>query len=180
MINVTQGIPSGMSLSCPPPDENGIVSGLTTPAVPGQGVGSLMSSSRTSTHLKPAGVSGCLDRAQPLCLSSSTLSAVSMSHADRMSPIAATRQIPQKVTALTVITVPPVVVPPIITKRLSNLDLNGRLVKKGVTVSLAGFRYAVVKVNRGRLYGRPLALFGVVYPDMPCSWIRCESVQVVV
>ncbi len=61
-------------------------------------------------------------------------------------------------------------------QRLSNLDLNGRLVKRGVLVSWHGLRCDVVKVNRGRCFIRPVCRFAVPSDDL---LVRCESVQVV-
>jgi hypothetical protein len=66
----------------------------------------------------------------------------------------------------------------------SNLDLNGRLVKKGVVVSFHGFRYWVHKVNRGFCYCRHLTLWPSLghyppHPNVPVERYVCESVQVV-
>lgn len=62
--------------------------------------------------------------------------------------------------------------------RLSNLDMNGRLVKRGVTVSYCGLRYNVTKVNRGWMWGRYLRLSGF-NPHEPAERFMCEVVQVV-
>ena len=59
--------------------------------------------------------------------------------------------------------------------RLSNLDLTGRLVKRGLLVSYHGFRYLVVRVNRGYFFARSLNS----RLDEPGVRLRCESVQVV-
>lgn len=66
------------------------------------------------------------------------------------------------------------------TLKLSNLDLNGRLVKKGVTVSFHGLRYQVVKVRTGWLVGRFVS-FGLVsgVPYTRDDLLKCEQVQVV-
>jgi hypothetical protein len=64
--------------------------------------------------------------------------------------------------------------------RLSNLDLNGRLVKRGVVVSAHGFRFLVVKVSRGWAYGRYLNLRGQHPDGKTTTRLCCESVQVVV
>lgn len=64
--------------------------------------------------------------------------------------------------------------------KLSNFDLNGRVVRKGCVVSYGGLRLGVIKVRMGFLIGRKVS-FGVVsgrlYPrDLR---LKCESVQVV-
>jgi hypothetical protein len=63
--------------------------------------------------------------------------------------------------------------------RLSNLDLNGRLVNRGVVVSANGFRYLVVKVSRGFAYGRFLNLLGRHPAGKTTTRLVCEWVQVV-
>lgn len=63
-------------------------------------------------------------------------------------------------------------------KRLSNLDLNGKLVKRGQTVSHHGLRYQVVAVRKGRLVGRvPSVVLGKLFDRE--DRLTCESVQVV-
>lgn len=62
--------------------------------------------------------------------------------------------------------------------RLSNLDAHGRLVRKGLTVSFHGLRYAVTKVSRGRCIGLEISPWGVIRPSTH-RWLVCESVQVV-
>lgn len=63
-------------------------------------------------------------------------------------------------------------------KRLSNLDLNGKLVKRGVTVSYHGLRYQVVNVRQGRFVGRiPSRVVGKLY--FREDRLICKSVQVV-
>ena len=59
----------------------------------------------------------------------------------------------------------------------SNLDLNGKLIKKGLTVSHHGIRALVTRVSRGscccdylHFSGRPTGSF---------EWLSCASVQVV-
>lgn len=97
---------------CPPPVENSEPRSVTVPGEDGQGVGilgdqgleSLMSSTLTKTHLNPSGVSGFVDLAQLSESIFSLLSPPKTSMPARISPIAATRQIPQNVTALIVIT----------------------------------------------------------------------------
>lgn len=63
--------------------------------------------------------------------------------------------------------------------RLSNLDLNGRLVKRGVTVSSHGLRFLVVSVNRGWAHGRYLNAWGQHPDGKTTTRLCCESVQVV-
>lgn len=68
--------------------------------------------------------------------------------------------------------------------RLSNLDLRGKLVKRGHIVSWHGFRYRVTKVRLGSLWGRLQAVGGgdVAIPlgsYLPDQVLPCESVQVV-
>ena len=64
--------------------------------------------------------------------------------------------------------------------RLSNLDLHGRLVRKGLLVSYGGIRLQVIKVYMGVFVGRKTS-FGVVSGKVYQSDMRlkCESVQVV-
>lgn len=62
--------------------------------------------------------------------------------------------------------------------RLSNLDCNDRLVKRGVTVSYHGLRFQVSKVSRGWLWGLPVGCFGVTSRQVTAR-LMCESVQVV-
>ena len=64
-------------------------------------------------------------------------------------------------------------------QRLSNLDLNGKLVKKGVTVSYHGLRFLVTKVNRGHCYGKLVTVKGINPFSDPSQRFRCESLQVV-
>lgn len=61
--------------------------------------------------------------------------------------------------------------------RLSNLDMNGRLVKRGVMVSYHGLRFSVVKVNRGFFWGRRVSTG--IYAPVGNERLLCESVQVV-
>lgn len=65
--------------------------------------------------------------------------------------------------------------------KLSNLDLNGKLVKRGLTVSHHGRRYQVLRVRMGRFMGRFVA-YGRVSgkPYVLDEWLKCEAVQVVV
>jgi len=63
-------------------------------------------------------------------------------------------------------------------QRLSNLDLNGKLVKKGVVVSVSGFRYSVTRVNRGYMWGKALDCYGRCIGTYSHR-MQCESVQVV-
>lgn len=63
--------------------------------------------------------------------------------------------------------------------RPSNLDLNGRLVKRGVVVSANGWRYLVVKVSRGFAYGRLLNLLGRHPAGKTTTRLVCAWVQVV-
>lgn len=168
-------------LACPPPVENDVVLTVTAPAASGQVAGipeyQVSESSLISTHLKPAGASGAADRFQSCVAGSPGVLGPSTSIAARISPIAATTQIPQNVIALTDITAPPVVVPPIIrtqsTPKKSNLDLTGmRLVKKGVMVSWHGYRFHVSKVRMGTWYP-------VFSPCETRRFFDCSSVQVV-
>lgn len=62
--------------------------------------------------------------------------------------------------------------------RLSNLDRNQRLVKRGVVVSYHGMRYQVHKVSRGFFWGRRVRLNGVNPAELP-DRLMCEVVQVV-
>lgn len=61
--------------------------------------------------------------------------------------------------------------------RLSNLDLNDCLVKKGRTVSYHGLRGLVTRVSRGRCCVEHLDYTG--RPTGSSEWLICESVQVV-
>lgn len=61
--------------------------------------------------------------------------------------------------------------------RLSNLDLHGRFVKKGSTVSYHGVRGVVAKVSRGRCCVEYVHFTG--RPTGSHEWLVCESVQVV-
>ena len=61
--------------------------------------------------------------------------------------------------------------------KLSNLDLYGRLVKKGCKVSYYGVRGVVAKVSRGRCCVEYLHYTG--RPTGSSEWLICESVQVV-
>jgi hypothetical protein len=63
--------------------------------------------------------------------------------------------------------------------RLSNLDLHGKLVKRGVTVSYHGWRYRVTRVNRGFCYGKAIKLSGQLDWPVGSKRLVCESVQVV-
>lgn len=169
------GIYAGMLIQeccatfCPPPVVNDKAVSVTAPAASGQGVGSSMSVSRTSTHLKPSGVSICFDVAQPLALVSSRLSVPNTSTAARTMPIAATPQMPQKVKSFTTIVRPPV--------KKSNLDLTGmHLVKRGSLVSWHGHRFVVSKVRMGIVYPRQYSLSPIL---LGLRFLDCESVQVV-
>lgn len=62
--------------------------------------------------------------------------------------------------------------------RLSNLDIHGRLVKKGLVVSHHGLRFLVTKVSRGWFYGQRIDAWGHAY-GLQRSRLQCESVQVV-
>lgn len=62
--------------------------------------------------------------------------------------------------------------------RLPNLDLNDKLVKRGLLVSWYGYRAAVQRVRAGRC----LVSFSGLYVALhgPSSkWLECRSVQVV-
>lgn len=61
--------------------------------------------------------------------------------------------------------------------RLSNLDCNGRLVKRGRVVSYHGLRLEVCKVNRGHCWGYPLGINGRRASDSQML-VVCEHVQV--
>lgn len=61
--------------------------------------------------------------------------------------------------------------------RLSNLDMNDRLVKRGRTVSYHGVRARVTKVSRGRCHVEYVHHTG--RPTGSSGWLVCESVQVV-
>ena len=66
------------------------------------------------------------------------------------------------------------------TGRLSNLALNGCVVRKGCVVSYGGLRLEVVKVRMGVFVGRKLS-FGPVSGQLYQRDLRlkCEAVQVV-
>lgn len=64
------------------------------------------------------------------------------------------------------------------TPRLSNLDCNGRIVKKGCVVSSLGFRLKVQRVRMGQCWGVELDAFGNVRSRVPAQ-VACKSVQVV-
>lgn len=61
----------------------------------------------------------------------------------------------------------------------SNLDLNDKLIKRGVLVSWHGWRGTVQRVRTGRC----LVAFNVKQPDamvkVPPAWLDCSAVQVV-
>lgn len=62
--------------------------------------------------------------------------------------------------------------------RVSNLDLNDKLVKRGLLVSWHGYRATVSRVRSGRC----LVSFAGLYVALhgPASqWLPCSSVQVV-
>lgn len=61
--------------------------------------------------------------------------------------------------------------------RLSNLDLNSRLVSKGCKVSYYGVRAVVVRVSRGRCCVEYLHYTG--RPTGSSEWLICETVQLV-
>lgn len=63
------------------------------------------------------------------------------------------------------------------TPRLSNLDLNGRHVRKGCKVSYHGVRGVVAKVSRGRCCVEYMHFTGRSTGSY--EWLVCESVQVV-
>ena len=65
-------------------------------------------------------------------------------------------------------------------ERLSNISLNGCLVRKGCVVSYGGLRLEVLKVRMGVFVGRKLS-FGPVSGQLYQRDLRlkCESVQVV-
>ena len=62
--------------------------------------------------------------------------------------------------------------------RLSNLDINGILVKRGCLVSWGGLRFHVVRVYMGRFFASPVDSFGNVRRNLS-QRLMCESVQVV-
>ena len=78
--------------------------------------------------------------------------------------------------ALSVTTPVPPGVGVVTNQRLSNLDLNGKLVKRGLYVSHGGMRYLVTRVNRGHFYAHRVGFFA---PPFVSERMRCESVQVV-
>lgn len=69
--------------------------------------------------------------------------------------------------------------PSVAPSRLSNLDVNSRLVKRGLAVSFHGLRYRVSSVRSGYCYCKPMSLSGRVSPFALLVMYRCESVQVV-
>lgn len=65
-------------------------------------------------------------------------------------------------------------------ERLSNLDMNDKLVRRGLTVSFHGFRGRVLRVRTGKC----LVSFAAVCKSPPAhgwpdQWLICGSVQVV-
>lgn len=61
---------------------------------------------------------------------------------------------------------------------LSNLDLTGKLVKRGLLVSWHGYRADVVRVRFGRCLCRWRSGFGDPFRNA-ATWVPCSSVQVV-
>jgi len=62
-------------------------------------------------------------------------------------------------------------------ERLSNLDLHGKLVKRGRKVSYGGLRGLVTRVNRGRCVVGYLDAFERFTGKS--EWLVCEHLQVV-
>lgn len=65
----------------------------------------------------------------------------------------------------------------------SNLDLNDKLIKRGVTVSWHGYRARVLSVRTGRclcLFAPP-GFIAAQFPQMSGTpkWLDCSTVQVV-
>lgn len=62
----------------------------------------------------------------------------------------------------------------------SNLDLNDKLVKRGLTVSWHGYRATVQRVRTGRClvkFQGPSRM--PTFADVATRWLPCSSVQVV-
>lgn len=85
---------------------------------------------------------------------------------------------PDKNGAVRSLTAPAVPGPGVcIPRRMSNLDVNARLVKRGLKISYGGVRAAVVRVSRGRCCVKYMDYLG--RPTGSSEWLKCESVQVV-
>lgn len=63
-------------------------------------------------------------------------------------------------------------------ERLSNLDRNGKLVKRGRIATWGGFRYRVDKVRMGTAYITQLDAFGKP-KQSGLNWLECERLTVV-
>lgn len=61
--------------------------------------------------------------------------------------------------------------------KLSNLDQNDKLVKRGQIVSHHGLRYQVQRVLSGKFWGGRLDAFGKLTGQF--DWLVCENVQIV-
>jgi hypothetical protein len=169
------------SKDCPPPVVNDKAATVTAPAASGQGVGALnvSSVSRTATQLPQ----------QQLALSTRTVTA--FPPVDGMGSFAFRET--QQTSVLCLLVAVPLPVPavgsgvslsapcfplcgPATLQRRSNLDLNGRLVKKGALVSWHGYRFTVSKVRMGTVYPRQ---YGLPHSLLGLRFLDCESVQVV-
>lgn len=64
-----------------------------------------------------------------------------------------------------------------VTTRLSNLDADGKLVRKGALVTRDGFRYRVLKVRMGYAYAAPVDCWGSARSGATACLI-CERVRV--
>ena len=155
---------------CPPPVENDAPKTVTAPAASGRVAGTSTSSVALSQKGLPSSVPPA--SAVPALIVPPTSVVVSSSGLrTTLSPIGISPQksllgiSPQRVSEL-----------PSSSSRLSNLDLNGHLVKRGLYVSHGGMRYLVTRVNRGHFYAHRVGFFA---PPFVSERMRCESVQVV-
>lgn len=180
----------GMSLHCPPHGVNGEALRVAPSVEPGHVAGipsqrsarmsgndvGLVAASRAAV-VSHVGIS-------PDSLIPSRIAALSTMYASQHvtssdnTPIAAENKNARPTASLNAASmVAPVVVPSIITKRLSNLDCHSKLVKRGRKVSYQGFRGLVVRVSRGRC----LVGYLDAYDRFTgwSEWVICERLQVV-
>lgn len=173
---------------CPPPVVNDVAPTVTAPVTSGQGVGSLVQRSArisgSGAGLVVALIATVVSQlaTSPDSLIPSRMAALSTMYASQhvtssdITPIAAENKNARPTASLNAASmVSPVVVPSIIRTaprlKKSNLDLNGRLVKKGLLVSWHGYRFHVSKVRMGTCYP--------VFSPVERRFFDCESVQVV-
>lgn len=160
--------------ACSPVGENEVAPVVTTPAASGPRAGiQSLSGLGISTQMNPsgAGVSdACVFHLTALGSPLSTIQAACAS------PIAASSAIPQNVKSS--VQCMSVFLPEKRdVKRLSNLDCQNRLVKRGVKVSYQGVRGLVKRVNRGHCCVAYIDYLGRFTGSV--EWLKCESLQVV-